>query len=348
MNNKVDLIIPTYNRPNFLRRILGYYDSYSVNFNIIIADSSANNNKKLNKKIVSYFPNLKIQYIDKYNQNLASHLKFAEMIKHVVSKYCVFCPDDDFIVPDGINKAVDFLEKNPDYSAAHGTYISFYLYKSLLGSKDFWWRFIYPFQSIESSNPTERLKLHLTNYYQVLWAVRRTTVVKQAYKEFLKSKADPFLFGELLPDMLTLIYGKMKRINGFYAARQAFSTSYGYWPSLIDAIKSRIYDKEYTKFKNCLANNLVKFGFSKNKSLQIIDSYMKMYLKTTIQEHLMGRVNLVLKYLPSFMEAVVRLIHIKYLFSKRSSGKDGSLDNYSSKYFKDLDRIRQTVLKHNI
>lgn len=348
MNNKVDLIIPTYNRPDFLRRILGYYDSYSVNFNIIIADSSSNNNKKLNKKIVSYFPNLKIQYIDKFPQNLASHLKFGEMVKYAKSKYCIFCPDDDFIIPNGINQAVDFLEKNTDYSTAHGTYISFYLYKNLLGYKNLWWRFIYPFRSIESPNPIERLRLHFINYYQVLWAVRRTYVVKQVYRKFLKSKADPYLFGELLPDMLTLIYGKMKRLNSFYAARQAFSTSYGYWPSLIDAIKSRTYDKEYIKFKDCLANNLAKMGFSKKKSLQKIDSYMNIYLKTTVQEHLMGKINLVLKYLPSFIDIIIRLIHVRYFFSKRGNGKDSLLNDFSSKYFKDFDRVRQTVLKHSI
>lgn len=346
--NKITLIIPTYNRPAFLKRILDFYNSYEINFDTIVADSSSSLNKKSNKKIVLSFPNLKILYIDKFPQNLPSHYKYGEMVKYVKGKYCVFCPDDDFIVPNAIKEAVDFLEKNPDYSAAHGTYVSFYVYISPLGSKKFWWKFIYPYQSITFSNPLQRLSEHLTNYYQVLWAVRRTDVVKATYKEFLKSKVDPFLFGELLPDMLTLIYGKMKRLNTFYAARQAFSTSYSYWPSLIDAQKGRTYDNEYTKFKNCLTENLTKYDFSKNKSLQMIDSSMKIYLKSTIQEHLMGKANLMLKYFPSFIKSFVRLLHVKYLFSKPKNDKIGLIDNLSSKYFNDFDRIRQTVLKHNV
>lgn len=346
--NKLELIIPTYNRPGFLQRILNYYNSYKVNFKIIIADSSNQLNKKLNKKTAFSFPKLNILYVDKFLEKQPSHQKYAGMVKYIKSKYCVFCPDDDFIVPNGIKEAVDFLEKNPSYATAHGTYISFYVYNNPIGSKKFWWKFVYPYKSIVSSNPAERLAEHISSYYQVLWAVRRTDVVKLAYKEFLKSTVDPLLFGELLPDMLTLIFGKMKRLSTFYSARQAFSTSYSYWPSLIDAQKEGIYNNEYARFRNCLAENLTKYGSSKNKSLQIIDSSMEVYLKTTVQEHLMGRANLMLKYFPSFIKTGVRLLHAKYLFSKNKRDRVGLVDNRLSKYFNDFETIRRTVLKHNV
>lgn len=344
----IDLIIPTYNRPKFLERILEYYNYYKVNFNIIIVDSSGRSKKRQNKKVVSLYPNLNILYIDKFPQNLPSHIKYAKMLNYAKSKYVCFCPDDDFIVPNGINEAVKFLEKNPDYSAAHGSYISFYVYSGPFNSKEFWWKFIYAYKSIISSNPRKRFISHLTDYYQVLWAVRRTDIVRVCYKEFLKSKVDPYLFGELLPDMLTLIYGKMKRLSTFYSARQAFSTSYGYWPSLFDSIKAGTYQNEYLKFKNCLAKNLAKFGFTKNKSLSVIDLSMNTYLKTTMQEHLMGRVNLLLKFFPSFLRTAIRLLHAKYLFSKKVDDRIGLINNLSSKYFKDFEIIRQLVLNYNI
>lgn len=344
----IDLIIPTYNRPEFLQRILSYYKNCGKDFNFIVADSSNPINRRRNKKVIKSYSKLNILYIDKFPEKMPSHYKYGKMVKYLESKYCVFCPDDDFIIPNGIKEAVNFLEKNPDYSAAHGTYISFYVYTNPFSTKKFWWKFIYPYESITSSNPYQRLSTHLINYYQVLWAVRRTNVVKLAYKEFLKSKADPFLFGELLPDMLTLIFGKMKRLNNFYAARQALSTSYGYWPSLIDAQKVSIYDKEYTKFKNCLVENLARYSFLKNKSQKIVDSSMELYLKSTIQEHLMGRANLMLKYFPSFIKNGIRLLHVKYLFSKDKNDRIGPINDPSSKYFNDFEDICQTVLKHNV
>lgn len=341
----VDLFIPTFNRPDFLERILSYYDTNKVDFNIIIADSSSMPNKVKNRKIISSFPGLKILYLDKFSDKLISHLKFAEMLKYGKSKYSVFCADDDFIVPNGIKEAVAFLEKNSDYSSAQGSYISFYMYEKPFGLKKFWWKFIYPYHSVTSSNPKERLISHFTGPFQVLWSVRRTDVVKLAYGEFLKSRVDPLLFGELLPGLLTLIYGKMKHLNTFFGARQAFSTSYGYWPSLRDAKETGRFETEYVKFKDCLVANLVKFKIPKKQASEIIDSNMKIYIEASAQEHILGRINLVLKYFPKFVAKGLRLIHAKYLFSKEKKDRIGLIDRPKSKHFKDYELIRQTVLR---
>ena len=342
----IDLIIPTYNRPYFLRRILDYYNSYKVNYNIIVADSSSKDNKKLNKDIISSYPKLKILYIDQFPMKMVSHQKFGQMVKYAKSKYVCFCADDDFITPSGIKEAINFLEKNPDYSSAHGTYISFYIFKSLFNSKSFWWKFIYPYKSITSLSPKERLISHLSNYYQVLWAVRRTGVVKKSYEEFIKFKVDPILFGELLPDMLTLMCGKMKRLNTFYGARQAFSTSYSYWPSVQDSIKMGTYKAAYRDFRNCIASNLQKFGILKQEAEKIVDLHMSKYLKHSTQEHLTGRVNLFLKQFPDFISKSLRLLYVIYLFSEDKKDRIGQINSLSSKYFQDFNNIRKFVLKY--
>ena len=350
--NKVDLIIPTYNRPNFLKRILAYYSLHGKNFSFIIADSSSPINKSHNKKIINTFSKLNILYIDKFPQNLSQHDKFAEMIKFAKSKYCVFCADDDFIVPNGIKEAVDFLEKNPDYSAAHGTYISFYVYKTPFGSKKFWWRFLYSPFSITSLNPANRLSSHLTNYNMVVWAVRRTNIVKNCYEEFSKSKIDPYLlpnFGELLPDVLTVIYGKIKYLNTFYAARQAFSQILSDYPSLIDAKNIGIYNRDYGKFKNCLINNLTRLdNIPEDKTDKIIDLAMEKYIKYSYQEHIQTKINRILNHSPKFILSLIKLLHASYLFSKEKKDRIGPIDKPSSKYFDDFETIRQTVLRHNI
>lgn len=349
---KIDLIIPTYNRPDFLRRILDYYQINGRYFNFIIADSSNQANKALNKKIINDCSDLNILYLDNFPQNLSQHDKFAEMVKYAKSKYCVFCADDDFIVPNGIKEAVDFLEKNPDYSAAHGTYISFYINKSILGSKKFWWKFLYSPFSISSSSPINRLTLHLTNYNMVVWAVRRTNIVKICYREFSKSKIDPYLlpvFGELLPDVLTVIFGKIKHLNNFYAARQSFSQILSSYPSLIDAKEIGIYKSEYTKFKRCLINNLgIQDQALKDKTASIINSAIEIYIKYSFQEHILGKINYILNRLPKFISSGIKLLHAIYLFSKSKRGKIGLIDNPSSKYFSDFEAIRKMVLKHNI
>ena len=100
----ITIIIPTYNRPNHLRRLLDYYNKYGKNFKIIVADSSSNENKKLNKKSVLIFSNLNIFYLGSYSSKINAYYKISDALNHVNIKYSVLCADDDFIIPNGINQ----------------------------------------------------------------------------------------------------------------------------------------------------------------------------------------------------------------------------------------------------
>lgn len=347
---KVDLIIPTHNRTIYLKRILDYYQVSGKGFNFIIADSSNPKNKAQNRKLIKQYSSLNILYIDKFSERVQQHTKFGEMVKYAKSKYCVFCADDDFVVPSGIDECVNFLEKNPDYSGAHGSYIGFYLHKNILGTYSFWWQFRYFHHSISAPYPIDRLTDHLKDFTLVLWAVRRTNVVKACYKEFLKTQIDPYLniiFGEMLPDLLTVIYGKVKRLNTFYGARQYFGSIAYDFPSLIDAKNAGKYDTEYDKFKNCLLNNLPKYdNTSRDKASKIIDAAMERYIKYSYQEHLVNKVYFILRHSPELISNGVRLLHTKYLFSKEKKDPIGLIDKPSSKYYSDFNLIQSSVINH--
>lgn len=251
-----NIIIPTFNRPSYLKRILSYYRDSETAYNIIVADSSSDENKELNKKTISSVSNLAIKYLDNYSIEINTHHKMADAINYAGEKYCVFCADDDFITPNGINQSVDFLEQNSDFTVAHGSYISFHLKTDDREKQQFCWKPADSDESITLAEAESRLIFHFSNYNPTIFAVHRTELLKMVYNEALKSKVDPLFFGELLPSMLTLVYGKMKRLDVLYAARDCGSIRNGYWPSLRDAIKAGIYDEEYAKFRDCLAMHL--------------------------------------------------------------------------------------------
>lgn len=348
--SKIDVVIPTHNRTNLLKRILDYYKLKGADFNFIIADSSTPENKAKNKKLINQYSNLKILYLDKFSPVLEQHYKFAEMVKYIKSRYCVFCADDDFVVPNAIRECINFLEKNPDYSVAHGTYISFCAQKGILGFNEFKWRVLYSPQSITYSEPNLRLASHLKNYGMVLWGVRRSDIVKSCYKELMKTKIDPYLIpilGELLPDALTAVYGKIKNLDTFYGARQYLSQIRGSYPSLIDAKKAGKYNLSYSNFKNCLLNNLEKESkTSISKADAMIDSYMENFIKFSFQEHLVNKVYTFLGRYPAFITQILRFLHTSYLFSKPKISKIGLIDQPSSKYFQDFENIRRNILEH--
>ncbi len=276
MNKNYTILIPTINRINFLKRILNYYNSFEEDFKIIIGDSSTDENKLINKKNMSTFSNLDILYFDHYSSKINSHYKFADMVNYADKKYCVFCADDDFVIPNGINQSVTFLEKNSDFSVAQGRFIGFSIKNSKnKGLKQFHWIPIYTNESIIFSDPKDRMYEHLSNYtLPTLFAVHRTELLKMVYKELLNSKVDPMQFGEFLPSILDLIYGKKKSLDVLYAARQ-LNSRVGYWPSLLEYMKDGKYDEEYIKFKNCLAKHLTK------KSQLSIDESKKFLLGVT-------------------------------------------------------------------
>ena len=46
----ITILIPTYNRPGYLKRMLGYYNDFGVVYNIIVADGSSDEIKMVNKE----------------------------------------------------------------------------------------------------------------------------------------------------------------------------------------------------------------------------------------------------------------------------------------------------------
>lgn len=275
-----EIIIPTINRPDYFRRILSYYDSFEEDFKVIVADSSSDENKKINRETISSVSKLDILYLDSYSPDIPSYHKFADAVEHVKEKYCVFCADDDFVTPNGIKQSIAFLENNPDFTVALGRYIGFRLLNGGKKKRRFSWKFAHLPLSIEFRDSESRLEYHLSKYQiPTFYAVHRSKDLKMINREALKAEIDPFLFYELLSTMLTLIYGKMKCLDVLYGAHNAEPVLNSSWPSLLDAIKAGTFDEKYVPFRNCLAANLSKkSGLNTEESGKLVDRAMSNYM----------------------------------------------------------------------
>lgn len=311
------LIIPTYNRPQYLRGLLNYYNRQNFDLPIIIADSSTDQNKKINKQIITLLDQLKIEYLDQYSPKLVSHYKFADMVKYVKTPYCAFCADDDFVTPNGIKAGIEFLEQNTDYAAAHGDYIAFYLQNPNAKKQQFWWKKLYPsYVSLAANQPAQRLSLHLANYNQTLWAVRRTKIVQNAYQEMIKCQADPWLFGELLPDLLVAISGNIKRLDVLYMARR-LEPQISYWPSWRKFLSSKKHRQKFTVFKNCINDYLIKNSDLKLSQAQEItnralEHYVKPYYFFNARRHAMtNKIKQCADRLPTPIFKQLALLYVK-------------------------------------
>ena len=348
------IIIPTYNRPDYLRRILNYYNGYGGNYNIIVADSSSDENKKRNEKIIPSFSSINMLHIKNYPSEIDPHYKIADALNHVNTKYCVLCADDDFVTPNSIDESTDFLEKNPDFTVAHGHYISFYLETDKRGKQQFCGAPIYPYKSITFPDPVSRLTEHLGNYsVPTFYGVHRTDFLKMVFKETLKFTND-YQFGELLPSMLTLIYGKMERLDMLYAARESIHTSTsGRVETFRDFIRNGTYDEKYAKFRDCLAVHLnIKTQLDVEESKKVVDNamavYMKKYFDFTAKDIFIHKMKKKMDHLrlPDWIDKGIRVPYRK-LFLPKQMNDFPIFSNTSSKYYDDFDKIRLHVLSYS-
>ena len=114
--NECSIIIPTHNRPKLLLRAIKYYEEKEFkNFKIIIVDSSN----------IKFKYNFKKNFIYNHLRHKAFSFKILSAIKKTKTKFVIMCNDDDFISFSGLTRGIFFLNKNKDYSAYQGEFISF-------------------------------------------------------------------------------------------------------------------------------------------------------------------------------------------------------------------------------
>jgi len=354
------VLIPTYNRPNHLKRILSYYNQYGNDLPIVIADSSSEANKKLNRETVSSFHNTCFSYLDKYDPSINPVHKILDALQQVSTKYCVPCADDDFVTPVGIQEAIDFLENTPDYSAAYGNHVTFQLDPVAGGEPKIRLK-KYKSQSNVHDESKERLIYEVANNYNTsFYAVNRTDFRKMVFTEAAKISSDlhiadslrltsDALFAELVIVWLPAIYGKMKCLDTLFCAREDCTPAHlrRTYVTLHDLTVERIYRDKRQECLDCLASHLsAQSGISILEANQIVDKAISIFEKKSdpfMQKF--GRIMTDLN-LPDWLDHGVRKL---YRFT--ASGflsREGSDYAVNSKEFNECNQIRLCVLSNAI
>src|SRR5690554_4415749 len=126
---KVSIIVNTYNHEKFIADTLNGIVIQKVNFpiEVLIHDDASNDNTvEIIKDYISKYSHINFkpifQTVNQYSQNIKIGQTFQ--YPRVKGKYIAICEGDDYWTdPLKLQKQVDFLEENPDYSfCVHNNY----------------------------------------------------------------------------------------------------------------------------------------------------------------------------------------------------------------------------------
>jgi glycosyltransferase domain-containing protein len=252
-NLAVTLLIPTMNRPEFVARLLRYYASVGYKGRVSIGDSSGPEGVSAALAAVkSVAGALDVDYAEYPGLGLADCWK--AMIDRLTTPYAAYLADDDFLVPAAVEQCAQFLSERPDYAAAHGAGLGVTLdTNGLFGNVvvcDYYEQTV-----SEAAQPSERLRQHLERYTVTLFAVHRAETWRAMFKDVHRIK-DMSFGAELLPCCLSVVYGKIKEIEGLYCVRQSHGRRYEQ-PTMFDWIATPGWFEGYEATREVLARELV-------------------------------------------------------------------------------------------
>jgi|SaaInlStandDraft_2_1057019.scaffolds.fasta_scaffold76877_1 glycosyltransferase domain-containing protein len=350
---KITIVIPTlYYRDYKLLRLLKYLEQQKYNLNIRILISGELD--KMPKQVKEIVKNLNIDYLE-FSQKISTANKFNQGIQTINTPYIVLCADDDFIIPGNLIDSIKYLEDNPDYSTAHGRYIS-YWQPGHPGQPEghFIIKDRYESKSVTDEKAVDRFLYHFENYsWHCNYSVHRTDLLKIIFNNLVEYTND-IRFEELIYSLSTLSYGKMKRFNTLHCMREK-PLPYEkktYSDDIFDFQKKGTYNEKYSNFKKCMAGLLSNLdGISITDAENVVDRGMNTYLSNALQNRkipIKQKYKLKLIYLSEKFKLMYYLKRFyKKTFLYKKAEPNEYLDWFSAEDLKEFNKIKSLVLKYH-
>ena len=208
MLNNLTIVIITYNRPCFLKRLLTFYQEFKTEMKILVLDSSSS--ESLDNNLINQLKSKNITW-KRYDQSIFFVDKISQGVKYIDTKYAVLCADDDFLFPTSLDKAIDFLSNNNDYSSCLGLQYKHKVYDFFFKSKVAFRRSAIGGSGSSEELCSERVFKYLSGgtVYYPMYAVHSTEHLTEIWKETGKVVSDWGL-SEVFPCSVSLCLGKMK------------------------------------------------------------------------------------------------------------------------------------------
>lgn len=209
----ISLVIPTINRPDFIMKYLQFLELQGFQGELLIGDSSTLDLFHETSSFISK-NNFCFKVLHKSYPHKMHFEVIQELLEFIQYEFCMYICDDDFLLNSTLQKCVEFLNQNPDYTSAGGRALMLDVNDSwkILSIRD------YSLSSLEKSSPIDRLRILANKYEVVAYSLSRTT-------DFIKRwpKSDDFfekgIVIETHPCFSAAAQGKIKILEDLFVIR---------------------------------------------------------------------------------------------------------------------------------
>lgn len=240
----ITYVIPTHNRPAFLRRLLHFFAMRHLKSRLIVADSSEPDEHRQNVATLAEYArqlNATIQHI-----GAGFISKCRQSVESVTTPYVVFCADDDFLMPDVVEACVRLLQDEPDCAAAKGRVISMHQNRNNRCYE-------LPVHDVLDADPIRRFREFGDAWFCTFYSVCRTTNVVHAFQsvDAATDYSQARIFPEIMLSQMHMLAGKYRYVPQLYHLREEHDINESH---VVPNIVARERQREYfTRFHAGLA-----------------------------------------------------------------------------------------------
>lgn len=269
---RIAIVIPSFQRLDYLKRLLAYLINISCPFRIYIGNycRSKKNRDDIADVIKPISSRLDICLYDLESKTLFTAMR--ELLNLVEEEYVLYLEDDHYIFPNGIIKCAKFLRRNPSYRAAHGFSIVADEGKNFPSIK-------YMNHYMMWGNRADRLESRLKKINQTgltYLSVRRTAELIEDLS-YIGLYSDEN-FDELLVNHLSIIKGRVRKISTLFLIRPYPRPKIYNIPKAFDWLGNQNWVKAYDIYARSIQNTLKLHGLDNRAVIfwqeKILSEYM--------------------------------------------------------------------------
>lgn len=291
MLQKLTIILPINQRPNFTLRFLDHAESQKLNCQILIADGEKNKRiQKILNNSKKRYPSLKIIHLkfrkDKTYKDF--YVKMVKTLNQVSTKYVKIADNDDFLIQSGILHSINILEAKPSYVCAAAGLSGMQVEPKKNNSNNLCYgeakMISYRFTPLDksedfcSSDATERVAKGARNWWSY-YGIYRTPTLKKIWKDICKINFSDLLLFEIYHTIATLLHGKIisdpKKI--FYVRQYNTSQQSSFKSTWGNHLLKSNFSSDVKKLKYEIIK-MTKNSKEKNKLSKTLDSILEKWL----------------------------------------------------------------------